>query len=133
MPVTRAQAKEICTKPEFELVEASFRPAITALTAAQLRAKVERARSLQDKNRDLSRQQSRGVKETGTRKDGQNARTERKAKLFIETRERFEKRLGQLEARGTDEEGGARDGRARASRAKAETRSQRRQTKRDLG
>jgi len=130
MPVTRAQAKEICTKQEFELVEASFRPEVTTLTAEQLRSKIERARSLQDKHRDLARQQSRGGKETGTRRDGSNARTERKAKLFVETRERLEKRLAQVEAREAD--GSARGNRARASRAKSENRSQRRQAKRDL-
>jgi hypothetical protein len=130
MPVTRAQAKEICTKQEFELVEASFRPEVTTLTAAQLRSKVERTRKLQDKFRDLSRQQGRGGKEAGSRHDGSNARTERKAKLFVETRERFEKRLAHVEAR--EEDGGSRGGRARSSRAKTENRSQRRQAKRDL-
>jgi hypothetical protein len=95
MPVTRAQAKEICTKTELELVEASFAPAVNALTPAQLRTKITRARKVQDKNRDLSRAQNRSTKAQGSR--NANARTDRKARLFDETRERFEKRLARLE------------------------------------
>jgi hypothetical protein len=97
MPVPRAEAKEICTKPEYELVEASFRPAITALTAPRLRSKINRARQLQDKYRDLSRRQNRSTKQAGRSRDAANLRTERKARLFAETRERFEKRLTQVE------------------------------------
>jgi hypothetical protein len=100
MPVTRPQAREICTKPEMELVEASFAPAVNRLTPARLRSKIDRARKLQDKFRDLARTQGRAVKGEGSdrRSRDTNARTERKSRLFEETRERFEKRLEQLEA-----------------------------------
>lgn len=129
MPITRTQAKEICTKPEYELVEASFRPAVTGLSAARLRSKLERARRLQEKYRDLARQQHRTSKErTPARPRGaSNLRTERKARLFAETRERFEKRLAQLEAKG-DAAGERSRKRARAAAGRAE----RRQTKRQL-
>lgn len=134
MPVSRAQAKEICTKPEFELVEASFRPAVTELTPARLRSKAQRARRLQDKYRDLAERQNRGTKETqpGRPRSRANQRTERKARLFAETRERFEKRLAQVEAKGGGQTTG-KSGRARSARATAETRRERRQVKQDLG
>jgi len=134
MPVTRAQAKEICTKPELELVEASFRPVITSLTPPQLRSKVERTRKLQDKFRDLAEKQNRESKETQpARTRAANQRTERKARLFVETRERFEKRLAEVEAKGGK---GASEGkagpRARAARASADNRKERRQAKQEL-
>jgi hypothetical protein len=102
MPVTRPQAREICTKQELELVESSFAPAINAFTPARLRSKITRARKLQDKYRELARKQHRNVKRgssgAGTR--AANARTERKARLFEETRGRFEKRLAKVAAPG---------------------------------
>jgi hypothetical protein len=121
MPVTRAQAKEICTKPEYELVESSFRPAVTSLTAARLRSKVERSRKLQDKFRELAKKQNRESKEkqSGQARGTSNQRTERKAQLFAETRERFEKRLAEVEANGDAENGNQPGGRSRQrSRAK---------------
>jgi hypothetical protein len=91
MALTRAQAKEITTKAEFDLVEGSFSPAVTRLSPARLKQQADRARRLEDKYRDLFREQSRKGKEQGRR--GSAARTERKAQLFAEVRERFEKRL----------------------------------------
>jgi hypothetical protein len=94
MPVTRAQAKEITTAPEYELVVASFAPDVKRFSEAQLKQKVSRARRLQDKYRELARRQQRDVKESGRRNAAQ--RTERKARLFEEVRERFERRLDAL-------------------------------------
>lgn len=118
MPVTRAQAKEICTKAEYELVESSFRPAIASLTAARLRSKVDRSRKLQDKFRELTQKQNRETKEKqpGRARGTANQRTERKAQLFAETRERFEKRLAEVEGKG---EGNGGPGRARTGSAAA--------------
>jgi hypothetical protein len=100
MPVSRDQAREICTKPEMELVDASFPPAVNALSPARLRQKVSRARKLQDKFRDLAQKQNRASK--GSTPTGRgpkaNARTELKSRLFDETRARFEQRLDQAEA-----------------------------------
>jgi hypothetical protein len=132
MPVTRAQAKEICTKPELELVESSFRPLINELTAAKLRSKVERSRKLQDKFRQLAEKQNRETKETQpVRTRTANQRTERKARLFVETRERFEKRLAEVEEKGAKAGGPTR--RDRSAAAKADNRKQRRQAKQDMG
>lgn len=137
MPVTRAQAKEICTKPEYEMVESSFRPAITSLTPARLRSKVERSRKLQDKYRELAHKQNRESKEQqGHARGTANQRTEKKAQLFAETRERFEKRLAEVEAKDGAEAGGRpgdAPGRSRTARANADNRKQRRQAKQDLG
>jgi hypothetical protein len=99
MPVSRAQAREICTKPELELVESSFSPAVNALTPARLRSKITRTRKLQDKYRELARGQHRSQKQSASngRTRDSNVRTERKARLFEETRERYEKRLARVE------------------------------------
>ncbi len=140
MPVTRAQAKEISTKPEYELVEASFRPTITELSPARLRSKITRARKLQDKYRDLAHRQNRETKETAPARSRStaNLRTAQKARLFEETRERFEKRLAQLEVQEDTkaERAGASAGRARrqtsSRRAAGERRKERRQAKREL-
>jgi hypothetical protein len=106
MPISRPQAREICTKPEMELVEASFAPAINALTPARLRSKITRARKLQDKYREMARSQHRTVKDKNptARLRNNNVRTERKARLFEETRIRFEKRLARLEGTETPQE-----------------------------
>jgi flagellar biosynthesis/type III secretory pathway protein FliH len=96
MPLTRAQAKEITTAAEFGLVEASYAPAVKKLNRAQLKQKAERARRLQEKYRDLARRQKREGKEAGRR--GAAMRTDRKARLFAEVRERFERRLEAAES-----------------------------------
>lgn len=102
MPITRPQAREICTREEMELVESSFAPAINKLGSAQLRDGVTRARKLQDKYRDLARTQGRSAKDGATERRGTDAagRTDRKSRLFVETRERFEKRLAKLADKG---------------------------------
>jgi 23S rRNA pseudoU1915 N3-methylase RlmH len=91
MPLTRQQAKEITTAAEFELVSASFHPAVRELSPAKLKQNAERARRLQEKNRELARKQQREAKASARR--GVAVRTERKARLFDEVRARFEKRL----------------------------------------
>jgi hypothetical protein len=94
MPITRSEAKDICTKPEFELVESSFSPAVKSLSPARLKSKIGRARKLQDKYRDLARKQNRETKGSDPSREAANKRTEQKATLFDETRERFEAQLG---------------------------------------
>jgi hypothetical protein len=99
MSISQTEAREICTKLELELVDASFAPAINALTPARLRSKINRTRKLQDKFRDLARSQHRTLKgkASATRLQNKNARTEQKTQLFEETRVRFETRLAELE------------------------------------
>jgi hypothetical protein len=97
MAISRSIAARLCTKPELELVEASFPPDVKQLTPGRLRQKVERTRRLRDKYRDLSKRQrseSRGKAEPRRNRPAQgNANTERKATLFDETLNRFEKQL----------------------------------------
>jgi hypothetical protein len=97
MSISRSIAARLCTKPELELVEASFPPDIKQLTPGRLRQKVERTRRIRDKYRDLSKRQrseSRGKAEPRRSRPAQgNANTERKATLFDETLNRFEKQL----------------------------------------
>jgi hypothetical protein len=97
MAISRSIAARLCTKPELELVEASFPPDVKQLTPGRLRQKVERTRRIRDKYRDLSKRQrgeSRGKAEPRRSRPAQgSANTERKATLFDETLNRFEKQL----------------------------------------
>jgi hypothetical protein len=97
MAISRSIAARLCTKPELELVEASFPPDVKQLTPVRLRQKVERTRRIRDKYRDLSKRQrleSRGKTDPRRSRPAQgNANTERKATLFDETLGRFEKQL----------------------------------------
>jgi hypothetical protein len=102
MAVTRQKAREVCNKAELELVEQSFQPEVKKLTPARLRSKISRARKLQDKFREQARKQHRALKagRGGRPRKGANVRTELKARIFEETRERFENRLKAIEAGG---------------------------------
>lgn len=93
MAITRAQAREITTRDEQSLVDISFYPDVRALSEKQLRQAVTRARRLRDKYSDLARRQNQATKRRGRAGAGENARTAQKERLFIETLERYEKRL----------------------------------------
>jgi hypothetical protein len=100
MAYNRKQARALSNDSEYELFAASLADSITELTAAQLRSKITRARTLRDKNADLFRRQSLAMREeTGTKRGktgAANERTEQKARLFDEALKRFEARLAQL-------------------------------------
>lgn len=100
MAYNRRQAERLLNAAELELFDASLAGSVTALTAAQLKAKITRARRLRDKQRDLlQRQRLASRSATGT-KGGRsgiaNARTGDKAQLLDEVLARFEKRAGLL-------------------------------------
>ncbi len=98
MAISVAQARLICTKAELDLVLQSTNQAIGALDAKQLQASVRRARTLRDKWRDLSNDQTRTTKASDPEKlDAANARSAEKVQLFSEVLERFEKRLAKTE------------------------------------
>lgn len=98
MAISVAQARLICTKAELDLVLQSTNQGIGALDAKQLQASVRRARTLRDKWRDLSNDQTRTTKASDPEKlDAANARSAEKAQLFSEVLERFEKRLAKTE------------------------------------
>jgi len=96
MTISLSEAKPLLRKDETSIVEASYPPSLDQLSAARLRQKAQRARRLEDKYRDLTRGQRRSAKGAGER--GGAARTEQKARLFGEVRERYEARLAQLPA-----------------------------------
>ncbi|TVP79539.1 hypothetical protein [Thioalkalivibrio sp.] len=100
MAYNRNQARALCNDSEYALFTASLADSIDQLTAAQLRSKIKRARTLRDKNADLFRRQSLALRDTTGTKRGKtgaaNERTEQKARLFDETLKRFEKRLEKI-------------------------------------
>jgi hypothetical protein len=117
MTISLNNARRLCTKPEFELVEASKIVNMKQLTPARLQQKVGRARRLRDKYRDLAKRQrleARGKQAPRKSRPSQgHENTERKAQLFQEVLERFETGLARAAA------GGAKAGVAKAGVEKA--------------
>jgi hypothetical protein len=97
----RSQVAKLLSAAETALFEMSLADRIKALSAAQLRGKRQRARSLRDKANDqLRRQKLESRSRTGSklgRSGAANVRTEKKAQILAETLQRFEKRLEQVE------------------------------------
>jgi hypothetical protein len=102
MAYTLTQARAVLTAAELELFDYSRTQPIKSLTAARLRGKISRTRSLRDKYRDLYRRQAvaaRAAKIGRGAVRGDNERTQRKAEIMDEVLGRFEERLRTLEAR----------------------------------
>jgi len=103
MAYTLTQARGLLTAAELAIFDQSRAGPIKELTAARLRAKVERARALRDKYRDLYRRQSVATRSAPASRrsatGGDNERTQKKATVFTEVLERFETRLAQLDAK----------------------------------
>jgi hypothetical protein len=108
MPVTAREAKAICTKPEYELYDASRRGNVEEFTPARLKQKVQRARRLRDKWRDESKRQRREKRGKAAPRSNRPAQsrdnTVKKAELFGEVLERFQKRLKVLEGKAEKEQ-----------------------------
>ncbi len=102
MAFNRNHARPLCTDAEYKLFTASLADEIGELTPAQLRSKIQRARKLRDKYRDLlKRQRLANRARTGTKKGNRaqtNVRTADKAKLFDEALGRFEAKAAKLAA-----------------------------------
>lgn len=102
MAFNRNQARPLCSDTEYALFTASLADQIGELTPAQLRNKLQRARRLRDKYRDLEKRQRLANRaRTGTKKGDRpqtNARTADKAQLFDEALTRFETRSAKLAA-----------------------------------
>lgn len=111
MAHTRAQAGKLLTASELEVFDSSRGDALEPLSAARLRGKVKRARTLRDKYRDLLKRQKIATRERTGSKVGKsgvaNVRTAQKADVFAEVLERFEKRLAQVEGNGKGKAGPA--------------------------
>jgi membrane protein involved in colicin uptake len=102
MAISMQKARTLCTQSELGLIKWSSPTQVKTLSPAQLRQKIDRARKLRDKFKDLSRKQAgeaRGKrKPTGTRAAKGNERTVEKRELFEEVIARFEKALTKAEA-----------------------------------
>lgn len=102
MAVSMARAMQLTTKREFELLEKSWGRDLSSLSPARMRQKIQRARTMRDKFRDLARQQAgeaRGKRDPrSTRPARSNQNTKLKAEIFDEALSRFEERLGAMEA-----------------------------------
>lgn len=118
MAYNRTQAAKLLTANEMVLFTASLAEAIPSYSSKQLVQKIQRARTLRDKFRDLLRRQKIGTRartgsKTGLRGDA-NERTRRKAQIFDEVLQRFTKRLAKLEAASAREAKKAAAAQARA-------------------
>ncbi|MFN4259867.1 MAG: hypothetical protein ACK4RK_11255 [Gemmataceae bacterium] len=103
MTIRTPEARQLCTQPELTLYLNSLASAVKKLSPAQLRKNAERAQKLRDKYRQLAdRQQreARGKQEPKGRTPSKgNERTRRKEMLFMETLERYEQGLADVEAK----------------------------------
>lgn len=99
--ISKKRARTLCTQREWELLSQSWNPELGRITPGRLRQKVQRARTLRDKYRDLARQQAgeaRGKRAArSTRPAQSNQNTKLKAEIFDEALERFQSRLAQDE------------------------------------
>jgi hypothetical protein len=102
MAFNRSHARGLCNASELSLFESSVGAELASFTAAQLKAKIVRARSLRDKQQDLLRRQKLATRTRSGMKVGlsgvANQRTEQKLKLFSEVLARVEARLAAVEA-----------------------------------
>ncbi len=121
MTISKPAARKLATQVEWTLLESSYAPLLKEITPGRLKQKITRARKLQDKYRDLARQQrgeARGKRQAkGTRPAAGNDNTVNKQLMFSEALERFEVQLGRIEAKAAKE--AARAEKAKAKRAPA--------------
>jgi hypothetical protein len=96
-----SEARQLCTKPELELVVSASPKELSGITPARLDKKIERARKLRDKYAELAVAQQRKTQTIkGSRAVGDaNARTKRKAEIFGELIEKLGARKTLLEER----------------------------------
>lgn len=90
-------AKSLCTVTELRLIESSHGPTLEKADETRLKKKINLARELRDKWRDLFTRQRRDVQqEQGTRVNQNNKRSERKSELFANALSRFEAQLAKV-------------------------------------
>jgi hypothetical protein len=123
MTMTKPSARKLATQAEWTLVEASFGPALKQITEGRLKQKIVRARKLQDKYRDLSRQQrgeARGKRNAkSTRPAAGNANTVLKQEMFAEALQRFEEQLQRLHDKAASQAARAEKTKAKKSSTKS--------------
>ena len=88
MTIQTSEARELCSKPEWELIESSFSPTVETFPRSGLKSRLDRARKFHRKTTDLvSLQHSESRKRT----------TRRKTEMFAGAIERFEATLNFVE------------------------------------
>lgn len=101
MAYTRTQAQKLLTAAELTLFDAGRSTEVRKLDKAAVRGKLERARKLRDKYRDLFRRQRIAMRDTVGSKSGSrgtaNQRTQQKEEILAEVVVRFEERLAKIE------------------------------------
>lgn len=99
--INLSEVEALCTAAETSLIKQTLTPALERLSAAELKARIGRARKLRDKFVDKSRHQRREVRgkaaPRGARPASGDARTVRKAELFEDALARLQDRLGRLD------------------------------------
>lgn len=102
MAYSLATARRWCTESEAELVALSFAGKEVAWTPAKLKLKIERTRSLRNKNQDRARQLKRANLASTGAKTGKQvtaiAVAQKKAQIFDEALARFVAKLERLNA-----------------------------------
>src|SRR3970040_635608 len=126
MAVTRDQASRLLSESEMTLFSESRNPALRSFSARELIRRIERARKLRDKSRDLLQRQRLGSRKRTGSKGGAtgeaNERTARKGEVFEDILQRFESRLQEVQ-RSESENGRAAAG-ARVRKAKPAARKE---------
>lgn len=122
MSYDRNTARALSTAAEYRLFAASMGHALAKHTPEQLKGKIDRARSLRDKYRDLHKRQRLAARRQTGAKEGarleSNARTRQKSELFAEVLDRFVKRAGGLAAERRKKARGAAAGKAAVKTAR---------------
>ena len=94
------EAKQLCTKTEFQLFQHSLSRNIKRLTQKELQSSVTRARTARDKYRSLANRQKREARGKQTSKGNRASQgaqnTIRKQQLFAETLDRYQQQLADV-------------------------------------
>ncbi len=102
MTFNRNHVRAFLAKTEIDLFESSLGAELKALSAVDVQRRIDRARSLRDKYRDLLRRQKAATRtrtgSNGGKAGDANERTAKKAKAFDETLARFEAQAKHLGA-----------------------------------
>jgi hypothetical protein len=101
MAITRSVAKKLCTKAEYEIVDASLNAKKSKMPLYRAKQKITLTRKLRDKFTDLAKSQSREARGKSSPKRSRpaagNEGSVQKAQLFSETLARFEDYVDYLE------------------------------------
>lgn len=102
MSYTLRQVQPLLTRPELELFQASRAGAIKEIAPHRLASKIQRARALRDKYRDLYQRQTVQTRTGGPKgrkpMGGENTRTQTKGDIMDDVLKRFEARQQTLQS-----------------------------------